>query len=586
MTKSLIASALIALTVPTALAHQAGDGHGPACTPAFQSKSASKPRIGPMVRRERQVPRVFGSGIVGKIKADRNSLATLSRLRSKTTGSKTNRIGKDSLEKLLVVYDYWGEYKFMGELYGRQMKEILSHFGWEVDLVATHQYQAGMIGSHRATVYVGALFDTEIPQAMKDDVMAATKPVAWTGYNLWKLARNADWSYNKPFETKFGIRYNQIEDQFNAVNYKSTLLDKQDPFGINYRVLSSAKATVLARQRRPDATTAPYILKAGNLFVVGDNPIASVQYSYVNGHDRTLAFCDVLHDVVGSGITTNNHRAVVRIEDVGATADPAKLREIADILSTENVPFVVSTIPFYRDPLGYWNGGVPYEMTMDNASQVLDALQYMKSKGGKILMHGYTHQYNDVPNPRYGVSGDDWEFFRAVINGNGDTEFWGPVWEDSTEWVANRITEGKSILDLAGLGNPDGWITPHYLASATDYAYFATAFDYNLCPTITYTTDSAGFLYFSSVFAPYTTKDEYGSVHIPETLSYISPETNMSAQQIINRAKDMKVVRDGWAGMFFHPFLDTAWLRTAVRGVKAQGFTFVHPSKAFAPTPR
>ncbi|MGV3617173.1 MAG: DUF2334 domain-containing protein [Fimbriimonas sp.] len=546
-----------------------------------------KPKLRPISPRIAKAPLVFGADRYERAPADRESLATLSKIRAKQNKSASTGVSAFATsERLLVVYDYWSEYKFLGELYARQMKDMLSHFGWDVDMVPVQDYQAGMINSHRATVYMGVFYDTAMPAAFTTDVQNAQKPVCWTGYNLWKVAWTPNWDFNTTFENKFGLRFQYMDEGFSTVTYKNTTLYKQDPYAGRMKVLNTNKASVVARVKHDDGTNHPYIVKAGNLWVVGDNPLASVQYSYVNGHDRTLAFADVLHDIVNSGMPASKN-ATVRIEDVSHSADPALLRRIADILKAENVPFVVSTIPFYRDPLGYWNGGVPFERTLDNSAQVLDALKYMQSKGGQIIMHGYTHQYNDIKNFNSGVSGDDWEFFRVVGNDFNSYEFWGPVWEDSPEWVAGRIDAGLGILDRAGLGRPKGWLTPHYMASATDYAYFANKFEFSLCPPIHFTTDAAGYMYYQSLFSPYPTKDEYGTIRLPETLSYISPsEPNMGVQQIINRAKAMKVVRDGWAGLFFHPFLDPAMLQTAVRGVKNQGYTFINPTAAYGPTPR
>lgn len=531
-------------------------------------------------------PLAFGADRYGKMKADRESLATLSRLRSKPS-NRTDRIGAlASTEKLLVVYDYWSEYKFLGELYARQMKDLLSHFGWDVDLVPVQDYQTGMINSHRATVYLGVFYDTAMPAAFTNDVQAAAKPVCWTGYNLWKVAWTPNWDYNATFENKFGLRFQYMDEGYGTVTYKNTTLYKQDTYAARMKVLNTAKATVIAKTKNDDGTQHPYIVKAGNLWVVGDNPLSSVQYAYVNGQDRTLAFCDVLHDIVNSGMPESKN-ATVRIEDVSHSADPALLRQIADILKAENVPFVVSTIPFYRDPLGYWNNGVANERTLDNSAQVLDALKYMQSKGGQIIMHGYTHQYNNEKNFNSGVSGDDWEFFRVVGNDFNSYEFYGPVYEDSTAWVDGRINAGLDIFNRAGIARPKGWLTPHYMASATDYAYFANKFEYSLCPPIHFTTDAAGYMYYQQLFSPYPIKDEYGTVRLPETLSYVSPsETNMGVQQIINRAKGMKVVRDGWAGLFFHPFLNPTMLKNAVVGVKNQGYTFINPNVSYAPIPR
>lgn len=485
-------------------------------------------------------------------------------------------------DRVLVLYDNWGDYKFMGELYGRQMSDLVSHFGYGVDLVPVQDYKLGMITAHKATIYVGALFDTNLPSSFKLEAFAALKPVCWVGANLWKIAWD---SSNKPdatFEWRFGYKFESLDSGFTTVNYKSTDLGKLDTTLSRIKVTSTSKAKVLATAKNAKGETLPYITKSGNLWFVGDNPLSTVGYGDQPGHDRTLAFCDVLHDVLGTNAATQR-RAVVRIEDVSAMADPAKLRQIADIMAEEGAPFVVSTIPIYRDPLGYYNGGQPYEVELADAPAVLDALKYMESKGGQIIQHGTTHQMESLPNPYYGISGSDWEFFRVVFNEAGGMEFWGPVWGDSETWVKDRIETGRRSLQRAGF-NPKGWLTPHYLASPVDYKYFATAFEYSLCPTVNFTIDSAGYLFYQALNAPYPTKDSYGAVHLPETLSYISPGTpNMEPANIINRAQKVKVVRDGWAGFFFHPYLDPELLRTAVRGVKAEGFTFVKAGKEFAP---
>lgn len=485
-------------------------------------------------------------------------------------------------DRVLVLYDNWGDYKFMGELYGRQMRDLVSHFGYGVDLVPVQDYKLGMVTTHKATIYVGALFDTNLPASFKLEAYAALKPVCWIGANLWKIAWNSSNQPDPNFEWRFGYKFESLDGGFTTVNYKSTELGKLDTTLSRIKVTSTSKAKVVATAKNTAGEVVPYITKSGNFWFVGDNPLSTVAYGDQAGHDRTLAFCDVLHDVLDTNAPTTR-RAVVRIEDVSATADPAKLRQIADIMAEEKAPFVVSTIPIYRDPLGYYNGGLPYEVELADAPAVVEALKYMESKGGQIIQHGTTHQMENLPNPYYGISGSDWEFFRVVFNEAGNMEFWGPVWGDGDDWVKDRVETGRVALQRAGF-NPKGWLTPHYLASPVDYKYFATAFEYSLCPTLNFTLDSAGYLYYQALNAPYTTKDSLGAVHIPETLSYISPGTpNMEPSNIINRAKKVKVVRDGWASFFFHPYLDPELLRTAVRGVKAEGFTFVKPGKEFAP---
>jgi hypothetical protein len=45
-------------------------------------------------------------------------------------------------------------------------------------------------------------------------------------------------------------------------------------------------------------------------------------------------------------------------------------------------------------------------------------------------------------------------------------------------------------------------------------------------------------------------------------------------KDLIQRAKALKVVRDGWAGFYFHWYIDPAYLVETVNGIKDLGFEF------------
>src|SRR5262249_23843259 len=157
-------------------------------------------------------------------------------------------------------------------------------------------------------------------------------------------------------------------------------------------------------------TTFPWALRSKNLTYVGEIPFA-----YMTANDRYLAFADFLFDALAPA-TAERHRALVRIEDVSAVEDPAALRAIADYLSSQMIPFSVAVIPKYVDPLGVYNDGVPETHRLSAFGSVTNALRYMMLKGGKLIMHGDTHQYSNVANPYDGVSADDVEFYRTHID--------------------------------------------------------------------------------------------------------------------------------------------------------------------------
>ena len=86
--------------------------------------------------------------------------------------------------------------------------------------------------------------------------------------------------------------------------------------------------------------------------------------------------------------------------------------------------------------------------------------------------------------------------------------------------------------------------------------------------------------------SPFVYTDTYGLKRIPETIGYIDPfgwyelQPATLSGDLIKRAEALKVVRDGWAGFYFHWYLDPAELEKTVNGLKALGYSFVPLSGA------
>ena len=80
--------------------------------------------------------------------------------------------------------------------------------------------------------------------------------------------------------------------------------------------------------------------------------------------------------------------------------------------------------------------------------------------------------------------------------------------------------------------------------------------------------------------SPYIYRDTYGLKRMPETIGYIDPfgwyelQAPTTSEDLLKRAKALKVVRDGWAGFYFHWYLDPQELRKTVIGLQELGFTF------------
>lgn len=485
--------------------------------------------------------------------------------------------------RTLVLYDTTGPYGWLGETYATQVVNLASHFGaWTAHPVAG--YVAGELSGYTAVVYAGSTYDEPLPVAFLDDVLATTVPVVWLYDNIWQLTAR-----HGAFAEAYGFTWRQFDFAAVAeVRYKGGTLTRStlNESGIMDDVVTDpTRAQSLADAVRPDGTVFPWAIRSGHLTYVGEIPFA-----YVSHDDRYLAFADLMFDALAP-TTTTRHRALVRIEDVGPTANPKDLKAVADYLSRRRVPFTVGVYPEYRDPLGANTGGVPVVKRLRDVPEVVSALRYMQSKGGLIIMHGYTHQYAAVANPYDAVSGDDFEFFRSHVDADDYVRYDGPVAEDSAAWAGGRIDAAYAEFAAAGLARPSIFEFPHYAGSATDYAVVAgkvgPRYDRGLYFPGVLSGGTVDHSRLTGQFFPYTVRDVYGSTVVPENLGNVSlQEYNHNPPRfpadILASARRNLVIRDGMASFFFHPYLSMMYLRQIVEGMQSMGYTFVPAGAALA----
>lgn len=480
----------------------------------------------------------------------------------------------------LVLYDDGGPWGELGELYAIAAGNLASRFGsWSAKPIRL--YQAGDMASFQAVVYVGSTYDEPVPVAFLDDVLAGTRPVIWIFDNIWQLANRAP-----AFAATYGFDPWYFDTGSVAeVRYKGVALQRYAPNAAGIMVhsaLDPAKATVLATAVRGDGSTFPWAVRSGNLTYVGENPFA-----YIFERDRYLIFCDLLFDALAPQ-TAERHRALARIEDVSAADDPAKLRKLADVLRGLRVPFSVAVIPVYTDPLGYYTGGAPETLRLSQEAAFADALRYMVSRGGTLVLHGYTHQFERLINPYCAVSGDDFEFWLAHVDAADYVVWDGPVPGDSAAYASGRVAAGLAEFRTAGIPAPTIFEFPHYAGSAVDARTISS-----LLPTayhrgvyfrgaLTGAGDDA--TRYIGQFFPYPVRDVYGFKVLPEDMGSYEPVpyNNNPARlpaDMIAAARAASVVRDGVASFYFHPYHPTSVLREIVRGVRGAGYTFVGPGE-------
>ena len=91
-------------------------------------------------------------------------------------------------------------------------------------------------------------------------------------------------------------------------------------------------------------------------------------------------------------------------------------------------------------------------------------------------MHGQTHQHANIPNPGFGVSGSDYEFFRAGLDSSGRFDLLGPLENDSEAHWDDRLDLAFANWDMAGLPQPWLFTSPHYAASQSAYSAMGERF--------------------------------------------------------------------------------------------------------------
>jgi uncharacterized protein YdaL len=515
----------------------------------------------------------------------------------------------------LVLYDSTNSWGYLGQLYGIAAGNLASHFG-KVTAEPVAKYVAGQVNNYTATIYIGSTYNEPLPLAFLNDVLSTSHPVIWAADNIWQLTGTEGSSADTAFMARYGWdpsqSYFDTTDNPTTITYKGQAFTRNSANGANILapdITSPSAVTVLGTANCTDAngnpaacapiaqttgTSFPWAIRSANLTYVGEVP-----FSYISETDRYVAFSDLLFPALAP-TATPSHLALVRLEDVDPTADPTALRQFADYLSSQHVPFSVGVIPEYTDPNGYYNGGKKQTITLAQKPALVAALKYMQSKGGTIIEHGFTHQYSNVANPYNGVTGDDAEFYRAQCSTtqqppytfdspcqNTDYIVWtGPLPGDSAAWAASRAIAGRLLFTKAGLSQPTIWETPHYFASAADYmgvdTVYSTRYEREIFPsgllggTLDYT-------HIFGQFFPYVVHDVYGEKVIPENLGNYEPlPVNNNAPRlpadIIHNAQVNLAVTQGVASFFFHPTYPLSDLQQIVAGIKALGYTFVSPT--------
>lgn len=499
----------------------------------------------------------------------------------------------------LVLYDTAGSEAAAeaAEVEAIATGNLATHFGG-VTAMPVQDYSAGLIDDFDGVVYLGSVPEQDVPMSLPIDVLDSEVPVMWAGANIDDLQAGGR-VLPERFEKTYGWDPLSYEDSGSApitevLYHQQTLTrDKRSgPIRVP-QITAPGTVQVLASAAGPDTADepTPWALRSGNLTY-----LAEVPFDYVDESDRYLVFADLFYDLLAPD-TGPLQQAAVRLEDVDAAADPQQLRDIADYLYEQEIPFQVAVVPIRISKAPDADSDERIGLSLADRPDVLDALRYMQDKGGTLIQHGTTHQYGSLDNPYNNSSGADFEFYRAQCSATQDKPYQfepcetdsyvintGPVERDAQgEWMP-RLIEGRDVFVDAGLGAPTIFETPHYAASTNAYQAMNSVFDTRYERSQYFPGQlSGGPAKTDGVmdqFFPYKVNDIYGSTVLPENLGNVTEaEQNnheiRDPQFIVDGAQANLVVRESTASFFYHPFLGVDPLREVIEGIQNLGYTFV-----------
>ncbi|RJQ44248.1 MAG: DUF2334 domain-containing protein [Gaiellales bacterium] len=413
-----------------------------------------------------------------------------------------------------------------------QLAALLGHFTIDTAIVEEAFYQNGWVERFDATFFIGGTH-RDINPAFLDDAFGTDRTIVWLGRGIDQLdARH-------PLSSRYGFAYGRVDasGEFTDVSYKDVALQKTDPVTAISYVTDENKARVMAWLEGPDQPE-PYVIRSGNFWVFADIPMIQAGDS-----SAYLVLADLLHDALERP-HAEEHRAMVRIEDVHPNIETAYFNQLVSYLYNHEIPFAVALIPVYVNP------DTGEEIHLSDRPDFVKAIREAERKGGVVVLHGYTHQL-------YGMTGVDHEFWDNRVGAFPENE--------TVESIRDKVESGLREVRAAGI-DPVIWETPHYNASGLVHKvvaqYFSVAWERRDAP-----------------FFPYVvTYPDTGQTLLPETLGYIRGEEHPAAD-LLKVADKQRVVRDGFASFFFHLHIKESQMREMIDGLEDRGYVFAPPAE-------
>ncbi|NDD04336.1 MAG: DUF2334 domain-containing protein, partial [Proteobacteria bacterium] len=253
--------------------------------------------------------------------------------------------------------------RFFGRIHTLFIQNLMGHFPrWQQIIVPIQQYSKNQLDKCDANIYLGTYFKSEPPKPFLSDFVKTKRNVMWLGYHLWMLPE-------KDLAQLFGVSFKGLsslgEDQsfFKYYHYKGEVFEKygewdaKDPRKFN----AAFELVVLEQSESPPPEShiiswaehskshnkIPYLVVNQNHWYMAESPFA-----FATEKDRYLIFTDLLFDFLNEAPRrVGNRPAFVRFEDIHPNLPLWQLETYTHIFETAGIPFSISLIPIFADPL-------------------------------------------------------------------------------------------------------------------------------------------------------------------------------------------------------------------------------------------
>lgn len=486
---------------------------------------------------------------------------------------------------VLVLYPDEGEDHALGELHAVNIANLAGRHA-EAALAAISEYQPHDRDNHDALIVVNSVYGQSVPAALLDDAMNGTGATVWIQPDPASLQASAP-----GLAAQIGwLAEVATTKVYPEVVYRGehfTRSPDSTDLVAGIRVTDPDRVEVLAEMQAADGELMPWALRSGELTWVSESPMP-----YASEDDRYMVFADILSRTLAPD-APDVRQALMRIEDIGPDADPEQIRTLLAAIEALNVPFAATVYDTFVDPNGHFSNGRERRFSLSERPYLASALRDMARAGGTLIMHGQTHQHGDIPNPNFGVSGGDYEFFRAGLDAGGRFDLLGPLEGDSEAMWGERLDLAFANWDEAGLPQPWMFTSPHYAASPSAYSAMGDRFPARLERVLYFGGEASGEpgngdMLYGEQFFPYPVRDIRGDLILPETLGNWAPQGSVhgrSMEAMLETARRNLVLRDSYASFFFHWYLDPARLTELTSSLQAMGYEFVSPQLAAAVIP-